>query len=87
MGKVIASQFLSLAIFLVLWHVIASVGLFPEDLFPGPLAVFSALSELISNGELLLHLGSSLFRVLLGFIIASLLAIPLGLFLGWYARL
>ena len=44
------------------------------------------LLELLERGLLLKYVVASLFRVTWGFVAAALLAIPLGLALGWYRR-
>ena len=51
-------------------------------IFPTPLQVLTATRELIEDGSLWLHIGSSLFRVGAGFGLAVLFAIPLGLWMG-----
>ena len=70
---------------LVLWHV--AVRLQANPLLPGPLAVAGGLWELAVSGLLLRYVVASLFRVTWGFLLAALLAIPLGLAFGWYRRM
>ncbi len=50
--------------------------------FPGIAQFGKAFIELATNGDLWRHSIASLFRVTLGFYLAILLAVPLGLFLG-----
>jgi len=69
---------------LVLWQV--AVSRHPDQLLPGPWAVVKALGELLQHGLLLKYVVASLFRVTWGFALAAVLAIPLGLALGWYRR-
>ncbi len=57
------------------------------DLMPGPLAVLGGIAELAQRGLLLKYIVASLFRVTWGFLLAALLAIPLGLMVGWYRRM
>jgi NitT/TauT family transport system permease protein len=52
------------------------------ETLPGMQQVLRAFWELSFNGVLLRYTVASLFRVTLGFYLAALLAIPLGLFLG-----
>jgi NitT/TauT family transport system permease protein len=52
-------------------------------IFPTPLQVVTGTLELIENGTLFEHIGSSLMRVGAGFGLAVALAIPLGLWMGW----
>jgi NitT/TauT family transport system permease protein len=44
------------------------------------------IADLISHGLLLKYVVASLFRVTWGFVLAAILAIPLGLTIGWYRR-
>ena len=51
--------------------------------FPTPLQVLTGTLELIRDGTLWQHIGASLFRVGTGFGLAVLVAVPLGLWMGW----
>ena len=62
----------------VLWH--------PGGLLPGPWGVLSGLRELLRHGVLFRYVVASLFRVTWGYGLAVLLAVPLGMAIGWYRR-
>jgi NitT/TauT family transport system permease protein len=70
----------SLFLFFVAWVALATrtTPLF----FPSPLLVFRAFREMIADGSLWGHIGISLFRILTGWVIGSVLGIPLGLLMG-----
>ena len=51
--------------------------------FPAPSQVLSATLDLAREGELWTHIGASLFRVGIGFLLAILVGIPIGLWMGW----
>jgi NitT/TauT family transport system permease protein len=51
--------------------------------FPTPWQVVRGVVELVQDGSLWTHIGASLFRVGAGFGLAVLLAVPLGLWMGW----
>jgi len=72
------------AVLLVAWHV--AIKFQSNPLLPGPLAVASGLLELATRGLMLKYVVASLFRVTWGFAGAALLAIPIGLAIGWYRR-
>ncbi len=55
-------------------------------LLPGPLEVLGGIAELAQRGLLFRYIVASLFRVTWGFLAAALIAIPLGLMVGWYRR-
>ena len=52
-------------------------------IFPTPWQVVTGTVELIRDGTLWMHIGASLMRVGVGFALAVLVAVPLGLWLGW----
>lgn len=54
------------------------------DGFPGPVSVVERAGELIEQGTLFSDLVASLRRVLIGFVLGVLLAIPVGFAMGWY---
>jgi NitT/TauT family transport system permease protein len=51
---------------------------------PGPLAVLERAGQLAANGTLLNDTLASVRRVLIGFTLGTLLAIPVGFLMGWY---
>jgi NitT/TauT family transport system permease protein len=67
---------------LLVWEVLARFAGWSTDVFPGPLKVFISMGELIANGTLLKHTVASLYRVTVGFYLAILGGIPLGIMLG-----
>ena len=62
------------------WIVVAETR---SAIFPTPWQVLTAALELVQDGTLFEHVGASLFRVGAGFGLAMLVAIPLGLWMGW----
>jgi NitT/TauT family transport system permease protein len=73
-----------IALLLAAWQI--AVSRHPGGLLPGPWAVLGALSELVRHGLLVKYVVASLFRVTWGFALATVVAVPLGLVLGWYRR-
>lgn len=72
---------LACAVSLAAWHF--AVQWSGTRVFPSPLEVAQGMRELVHKHVLLPDIADSLRRVLIGFGAASLLGIPLGLFLGW----
>jgi NitT/TauT family transport system permease protein len=60
-----------------------AVGVTHSLIFPSPLKVVTGTVELVKDGTLWLHIGASLMRVAAGFLLAVIIAIPLGLWMGW----
>jgi NitT/TauT family transport system permease protein len=72
---------LVMAVLVAAWW--ALVVFTESAIFPTPLAVVQGTLELARDGTLWEHIGASLMRVGAGFGLAVLLAIPLGLWMGW----
>ena len=66
----------------LLWESAARYSGWSADIFPGPVRVFISMWELCSTGILLKHTVASLFRVTIGFYLAVIFGIPLGVLLG-----
>ena len=73
-----------ICVLLILWQI--GVSRQASHLLPTPLATLRGIFDLIQHGLLLKYVVASLFRVTWGFALAVLLAIPLGLLIGWYSR-
>lgn len=70
-----------MAVLIAVWWVV--VAMTESAIIPTPLAVVMGTLELARDGTLWEHIGASLMRVGAGFGLAVLLAIPLGLWMGW----
>lgn len=71
----------SAALGLLVWVVLANSGI---EGFPGPVAVARRAGELIADGTLFEDAGASLKRVLVGYVLGVVLAVPVGFVMGWY---
>jgi NitT/TauT family transport system permease protein len=69
-------------IIVTVWQTIVWLHLAPSFFVPSPSAVLNALFKLASSGKLASGIGISFFRIIAGFIIATLLGIPCGMLLG-----
>lgn len=76
-----------LVVLLAAWQAASAAGLLNPVILPAPTKVGAALWELAASGELLGHALASLGRVLLGYLLALVLAVPLGIALGSSRRL
>jgi len=61
--------------------------LIPAQILPSPLAVLKAVAYLHTEEALVRSAAVSFFRVTVGFLLAALVAIPLGIFMGAYPPL
>jgi NitT/TauT family transport system permease protein len=70
------------AALLVCWELIVRTGIWPDYLFPGPVQVFDALRHEVEDLTLFYAIATSLRRFVLGFSVALVIGIGLGLFIG-----
>src|SRR5262249_49090513 len=72
----VVARWYSIPLLLVLWQAAVGSGLVESRLLPGPDRVLAALVTDIGNGTLAYHAGVTLFRALIGFVLAALIGIP-----------
>lgn len=70
-------------VFVGLWQLLSVFDAINPVLLPSPSRLVQAASELMGEGILLKHTVASLWRVLVGFLLASAVGITLGVLLGW----
>jgi NitT/TauT family transport system permease protein len=66
---------------LLLWD--GAVRLSGSEIFPRPFQVLLGIAELVEHGLLFKYIVASLFRVSIGYTLAVIVGVPLGLLLGW----
>lgn len=66
------------------WIAAAAAGVARPIFLPSPGSVIVQLGKLAADGTLWNDMGVSIYRILVGFLIASAMAIPLGLLVGSY---
>ena len=84
--KKVKAYVISFAVLLAAWQLLAMSGLFPSSLFPSPVQAAQALIRRAASGALILDIGASMYRSLLGYILAVVSAVLLGLLLGWFPK-
>ena len=67
---------------LVVWVAVAATGTVQEQFLPSPLSVFEAGWEMARSGQLWTDTWASVQRILIGFGLAILVSVPLGLVMG-----
>jgi NitT/TauT family transport system permease protein len=70
------------ALLLAVWCVLSYGGLVRADFLPTPSAVVAAGIESIGDGSLAVNTAVSVSEIMSGFIIASILSVPLGILMG-----
>ncbi|MDB5811801.1 MAG: ABC-type nitrate/sulfonate/bicarbonate transport system, permease component [Betaproteobacteria bacterium] len=59
----------------------------PHYILPGPPRVYDAFKLIVGNGDLWRNLGTTLERVGIGFVLATIIAVPLGIMFGAIRKL
>jgi NitT/TauT family transport system permease protein len=80
-AKRVLPPFAVIALIVGVWW--AGVVASGSVVFPTPWQVVTGTAELVRDGSLWEHIGASLFRVGTGFLLAVVVAVPLGLWMGW----
>ena len=72
----------SILCLLAIWELICQSGIVSSLFLPAPTAIISALLQMIADGEIGVSLAASLYRILAGFFIGSLVGLAVGLVTG-----
>jgi NitT/TauT family transport system permease protein len=74
----------SFAFFLVIWSILTYGGFVDPLFLPSPGRVFQAGVDLFAELGFTTDILNSVYRVMVGFVIAALIGVPLGLFMGTF---
>jgi nitrate ABC transporter permease subunit len=72
---------------LLIWQISYFIFQIENPLIPSPLQICLALKEIIVSGEIFPHIFDSLRRVMVGFSLAALVAISLGILCGYSKKI
>ena len=72
------SPALSIVLVVVAWDLLVRLGHYQQFILPGPGVVFSRMRDLIADGTLPTNAAVTMEEALFGFLIAALIALPLG---------
>lgn len=74
------------ALLLIVWEAVSRAGVFPQHLLPAPTIVAATISQLAQSGDLWGHIGITLYRVFIGFLLGTACAVLLGAIVGFNKR-
>ncbi|MDR1975710.1 MAG: ABC transporter permease [Campylobacteraceae bacterium] len=84
-------SFASVSVILALWYIVTKLNLISGVMVPSPQKVFEAFVAILNDGykniSLLEHLAVSLKRLVIAFLLAVIVAVPLGLASGYNAKI
>jgi len=84
LGPFLAISGLVFAGLLALWYAVTAGGLVRPIFLPGPGEVLDRLRDLAQGGELWADTRVSVYRIAVGFLIATAMAVPIGILVGTY---
>jgi NitT/TauT family transport system permease protein len=76
----------SIGLACLIWEAFARSGLFPPVLAPSLVLIGSALGRMVLSGAMLRHAAYTLYRVLVGFVLATGVGVPIGILMGRFRR-
>jgi NitT/TauT family transport system permease protein len=68
--------------FFLLWLLVTEAGWIQPFFLPSPIAVASRLGDMVVNGGYLVDVWASVYRVFGGFLLAAVVAVPIGILIG-----
>lgn len=70
------------------WQLVANAGIYPPLFLPGPVAITQALVDLFQDpsGEIWIDIATSGQEIVIGYGMAIVAGLALGLLMGWYTR-
>ena len=80
--RVIARNAFPFVVVFVLWETVARLGMFPPRLFPSLVEVARAFINLTISGILPHHALDTVLRLLVGFVLAAIVGVALGILMG-----
>lgn len=72
----------SFIILLLIWTLLTSTGFVKPLFLPSPGKILETFTSSLANSDLYKDIGDSFIRVLAGFVLAAIIGVPLGLFMG-----
>lgn len=79
------TEYIVIGLFFLLWEIGPRLGWADPQFIPPLSQVLAVVWQLAVTGELFIHITISLQRTLLGFLLAVLIAVPMGFILGGWA--
>jgi len=73
---------LSVSVILVLWMILTYGGIVDPMFLPSPTAILKTGYHLFATGEIYPNIWTSLYVVVVGFVLAAILAVPAGILMG-----
>lgn len=79
-------KYIAIIVFLIAWQILPTLGLVNQIFIPTPTTILSEMYRLCLDGTLQYNTLVSLWRVFSGFLLALIVALPLGFLLGGFFK-
>lgn len=73
-------------VFFLAWHIAVVTESVNTLLVPAPGTVLATIVNLVVEGDFIKDIGISIYRILVSFLLACAVAVPIGILMGTYAR-
>lgn len=73
--------------FFGLWELVGQMELVDPLFLPAPSAILAEAWKLTCSGELMIHIGTSMYRAGMGYGLGALIGVGLGILVGWSKKL
>ena len=73
-------------VIVIIWQLVVTLTKAHPSILPAPWQVAKSFGDLVMSGELFVHIWASVRRVVSAWFVSALVAIPLGMVLGWSRR-
>ncbi|MDA3730468.1 ABC transporter permease [Niameybacter massiliensis] len=81
--NIILIQLLTIVIFIMLWEVLARLGVINTFLLSSPSAIVELFMKYLSDGSIFTHIAVSVWETILGFVIGTVLGLIVAIMLWW----
>jgi ABC-type nitrate/sulfonate/bicarbonate transport system permease component len=77
---------ISMSVFLLVWEAVVAFGWVNPLFTSSPSRIWHAAEEMFSDGSIYEHIEVSGYEFIVGYGLAIVLGVPLGILMGWYSR-
>lgn len=84
---VLFGQLAIFAIFIGLWELLAFTGVLDPFFFSSPSRIVTTIIDLAKGGNLWIHIWTSLYETLIGFVLATVIGVVIAIILWWSEKL
>jgi ABC-type nitrate/sulfonate/bicarbonate transport system permease component len=84
LSRLSSSRMLSPLVVIIIWEFVGQMKFVDPVFLPAPSAILKELLLMIKTGELFVHIGYSMGRMIVGFSLACVVGVLLGLTMAWF---